>query len=153
LSALAAISIIIPYTKGGTQYFPLPFSLPIMFATAASTNVQINTVAEFEHVGPIRPLAKHIVFIVDESVRSDALEINDPLAENTRLLANHKDELINFGVAVSGANCSFLSRTMLKFGIRSDDFQELEVPGLTSLKRPIGPSIWKYARQAGYRTI
>src|SRR5262249_23672880 len=45
-------------------------------------------------------------------------------------------------------------RTMLKFGFRSDHFQESDLGrGLTSLKRPIGPPIWKYARQAGYRTI
>jgi glucan phosphoethanolaminetransferase (alkaline phosphatase superfamily) len=154
LCALAIISIIVPYTKGGTQYFPPPFSLPIMFAMAASTNLQTNTLAEVEYHGPIKPLARHIVFIVDESVRGDVLEINEPLAHNTPFLAGHKDALINFGVAVSGANCSFLSRTMLKFGIRSDDFQESDLgPGLTSLKRPIGPPIWKYARQAGYRTI
>jgi glucan phosphoethanolaminetransferase (alkaline phosphatase superfamily) len=154
LCALASISIIIPYTKGGTQYFPSPFSLPIMFAMAASTNSQTNTLAEVEYDGPIKPLAQHIVFIVDESVRGDVLEINDPLAHNTPFLASHKDGLINFGVAVSGANCSFLSRTMLKFGIRSDDFQESDVgSGQTSLKRQIGPPIWKYAQQAGYRTI
>jgi glucan phosphoethanolaminetransferase (alkaline phosphatase superfamily) len=154
LCAFAIVSIIIPYTKGGTQYFPTPFSLPIMFAMAASTNLQINTVAEVKYDGPINPIAKHIVFIVDESVRGDVLEINEPLAHNTPFLVSRKDELINFGVAVSGANCSFLSRTMLRFGIQSDDFQESDLsPGLTSLKRPIGPPIWKYARQAGYRTI
>jgi glucan phosphoethanolaminetransferase (alkaline phosphatase superfamily) len=154
LSAFAAISIIIPYTKGGTQYFPLPFSLPIMFAMAASTNLPTNTIAEVQYEGPIKPPAKHIVFIVDESVRGDALEINESLAHNTPFLVSHKDQLINFGVAVSGANCSFLSRTMLRFGFRSDHFQESDFgPGVTSLKRPIGPPIWKYARQAGYRTI
>ena len=154
LSALATISIIIPYTKGGTQYFPTPFSLPIMFAMTASTNLRTNTLAEVKYNGPIKPPAKHIVFIVDESVRGDVLEINEPLAHNTPFLVSHKDQLINFGVAVSGANCSFLSRTMLKFGFRPDHFQESDLgPGLTSLKRPIGPPIWKYARQAGYRTI
>jgi glucan phosphoethanolaminetransferase (alkaline phosphatase superfamily) len=154
LCALAAISIIIPYTKGGTQYFPTAFSLPIMLAMAESTNLQINSLAEVNYDGPIKPLAKHIVFIMDESVRGDELELNKPLARNAPFLTSHQDELINFGVAVSGANCSFISRTMLRFGIRSDDFHESDLnPGLTSLGRPIGPPIWKYARQAGYRTI
>jgi glucan phosphoethanolaminetransferase (alkaline phosphatase superfamily) len=154
LSSLTIISIIIPYTKGGTQYFPTPFSLPVMFAMSASANSMTNTLAEVEYNGPIKPLAKHIIFIVDESVRGDVLEINQPLAHNTPFLASHEDQLINFGVAVSGANCSFLSRTMLKFGFGPDHFQESDLgPGLTSLKRPIGPPIWKYARQAGYRTM
>src|SRR5262245_11627368 len=67
LSALAIISIIIPYTKGGTQYFPPPFSLPIMFAMTASTNLRTNKIAEVEYDGPTQPPAKHVVFIVDES--------------------------------------------------------------------------------------
>jgi glucan phosphoethanolaminetransferase (alkaline phosphatase superfamily) len=125
-----------------------------MFAMAASTNLQTNTLAEVEYDSPIKPLAKHIVFIVDESVRGDVLEINELLAHNTPFLVSHQDQLINFGVALSGANCSFLSRTILKFGLRPDDFQESDLgPGLVSLKHPIGPPIWKYARQAGYRTI
>jgi glucan phosphoethanolaminetransferase (alkaline phosphatase superfamily) len=85
-------------------------------------------------------------------MRGDVLEINNSQANNTPFLASHRDELTNFGVAVSGANCSFLSRSMLKFGLRPDHFPELNL-GLTSLKRPIGPPIWKYARYAGYRMV
>jgi hypothetical protein len=48
---------------------------------------------------------------------------------------------------LDGKNC-------LAGTIRADDFQESDLgSGLTSLKRPIGPPIWKYAGQAGYRTI
>src|SRR5439155_17273876 len=53
----------------------------------------------------------------------------------------------NFGVAVAGGNCSSISRTMLRYGLRPEDVQET---GVTRLARP---PIWKYARRAGYRTV
>jgi Sulfatase len=150
ITAFAVVAVITLYT--GTQNFPPPFSIPAEFVMATGTNSVITSAANVEYDGPIIPLAMKIVLIVDENVRGDVLEINNSQANNTPFLASHRDELTNFGVAVSGANCSFLSRSMLKFGLRPDHFPELTF-GLTSLKRPIGPTIRKYARYAGYRMV
>jgi glucan phosphoethanolaminetransferase (alkaline phosphatase superfamily) len=149
LSILALISTVILYTKGGTQAFPPTFALPVMLEMVATTHNFMGSIApaNVDYSGPINPLAKHIVFIVDESVRGDVMEINDPKITNTPFLAQQKDNLINFGVAVAPSNCSFISRVILRLGLRPEDFRD---GGLTRVKRP---SIWKYAHEAGFRTI
>jgi lipid A ethanolaminephosphotransferase len=146
LFALGAISGVIPYTKGGTQDFPPAFALPAMFGFVAATTEFVN-IADVEYEGPIKPLATHIVFIVDESIRGDVMGLNQSDIDNTPFLMSQKNRLINFGVAVAGGNCSSISRTMLRYGLRREDVRE---SGLTRLARP---PIWKYARRAGFRTI
>src|SRR5262249_747648 len=142
------------YTKGGTQEFPIPFALPVMFGITATADAQIAVTTEVTNVPtevtydrPIRPFVKHIVFVVDESVRGDVIGINQAGIENTPFLSKSNDRVINFGVAVAAANCSESSRTMIRFGLRPDDFGD---SGLLGLRHP---SIWTYARRAGYRTV
>jgi glucan phosphoethanolaminetransferase (alkaline phosphatase superfamily) len=160
LAVVAIISAVIIHTKGSTEEFPSPFALPSMIGmVVANAEQPVEDVFSFgygrtrldpvevNYDGPIRPLAKHIVFIVDESVRGDVLELNQPELDNTPFLAGQKDTVINFGVAVSDANCSMASRLMLKFGLRPDDFAD---SGLAKFELP---SIWQYAHRAGYRTI
>jgi glucan phosphoethanolaminetransferase (alkaline phosphatase superfamily) len=153
LSALALVSLVILYTKGGTQEFPPPFALPVMFGITATASPvtaatrERDSPAEVQYYHPIKPLAKHIVLIVDESVRGDAIGINQPGIENAPFLSDQKDRLINFGVAVAASNCSDAARTMIRFGLRPDDFQDSVPSRLTR------PPIWTYARRAGYRTI
>jgi glucan phosphoethanolaminetransferase (alkaline phosphatase superfamily) len=149
LSTLALVSALIQYTKGGTQAFPPTFALPVMLEMVATTTNSMGSIApaDVEYRAPIKPLAKHVVFIVDESVRGDIMEINDSTTSNTPFLAQHKDSFINFGVAVAPSNCSFISRVILRLGLRPEDFQDA---GLSRVKRP---SIWKYAHEAGFRTI
>jgi len=149
LSALALVSSVILYTKAGTQEFPPTFAFPVMFEMAATTNSSMGSIgpAEVEYDYPIKPLARHIVVIIDESVRGDLMEINEPKVRNTPFLVQQKDRVINFGVAVAPSNCSFLSRTILRFGLRPEDFVN---SGLSRAKRP---PIWKYAHKAGFRTI
>jgi len=148
LSALTLVSSVIPYTKGATQEFPPTFALPVMFEMVATTPMgSIEPAAVVEYGYTIRPFAKHIVVIVDESVRGDMLEINEPKLRNTPFLAQHKDRIINFGVAVAPSNCSFISRTILRLGLQPEDFGN---SGLSRIKRPL---IWKYAHEAGFRTI
>jgi hypothetical protein len=154
LSVLALISTVITYTRGATESFPPPFALPVMFGIVAGSNEiaartpqLVDGGTEIEYGGAIKPSARHIVLMVDESVRGDFLEINQSEMDNTPFLVSQKDRLINFGVAVAGSNCSRPARTMIRFGMQRDDFGE---SGLVRLGRP---SIWKYARQAGYRTI
>src|SRR5262245_5921585 len=148
VSALTLVSSVIPYTKGATQEFPHTFALPVMFEMVATTPMgSIVPAAEVQYGYTIRPFAKHIVVVVDESVRGDMLEINEPKLRNTPFLAEQKDRIINFGVAVAPSNCSFISRTILRLGLQPEDFGN---SGLSRIKRPL---IWKYAREAGFRTI
>jgi len=82
--------------------------------------------------------------IVDESIRADYLDINGHNMGITPYLFSRKDRLINFGYASSGANCSAESNQILRFGPNPNDFEK-------TFKT--NPSIWQYAKKAGYKTI
>jgi hypothetical protein len=66
------------------------------------------------------PLAQHIVYIVDESVRGDYIQLNNKNLSNTPFLSRLDAQLINFGVATSAANCNLASRTMLRHATRQN---------------------------------
>ena len=126
--------------------FPPPFVFPvaigkIMTDTGPAKNISGEVLQSPAITAPVR----HIVLIVDESVRGDVLQLNRPDLDNTPYLVNQK--LINYGVAVSGANCSFASRVMLRFGLRRSDFGDSGIKDIYNR-----PSVWKYATSAGYRT-
>lgn len=91
-----------------------------------------------------RPRAvKNIVMLIDESVRGDYLNWRkgNPF---TPVLAANKTKIVNYGVAVSGANCSSYSNAILRFGPVHGNFVQ------TTLTNP---TIWEYAKKAGYRTV
>jgi hypothetical protein len=81
---------------------------------------------------------RHIVWLVDESVAY--LEFERLIAPK---LARY--EPVDFGMAVSLANCSAPSNLALRSGVDVRDAG----PGLDLRKTP---SIWGYAKKAGYRT-
>jgi hypothetical protein len=94
----------------------------------------------------IRPIFNKIVVIMDESVRGDYIVSNDA-TRNTTSFLNATDHFINFGVAISGSNCSTVSRMIFRFGIRRSDLPEGWREGL---KRP---TFWQLAHGAGYKTV
>ena len=92
---------------------------------------------------PGEPLARHLVLLVDESVRADFIDLNGARGV-TPVLLEHEREIANFGYAVSGNNCSIFSNLALRFGGHPERLSE-------SLRT--GPSIWAYAHAAGFRTV
>ncbi len=150
----------IVYSKGTTQAFPIPFGA---FANAAilgsgvsyqaslaepqydlARNVVINPDLKFE--GRVSPLFNKVVFIMDESVRGDYLSLNDPTIKTTPFL-KATDNLVNFGIAISGANCSANARMMFRFGMRQSDLPDKWDEGVRR------PPIWLFAHRAGYKTV
>jgi glucan phosphoethanolaminetransferase (alkaline phosphatase superfamily) len=92
-----------------------------------------------------RPAARHVVLIVDESVSGDFIDLNVPRG-TTPYLATNPAGLVNFGLATAASNCSNSSNAVLRLGVK---------PGLLGTRgySPLAnPSVWKYARKAGYRT-
>lgn len=90
---------------------------------------------------------KHILLIVDESIRGDLLEINGGDYPNTPFLKSiMHQKIINFGVAFSGAVCSDYSNILLMSGIQLKD-----LPDLDSKSRKL-PQIFQYAKNADYHT-
>ena len=89
---------------------------------------------------------KHIVWIVDESVRGDMLSINGYLVRTTPFLEKQDDKMINFGVASSGAICSDFSNIIMISGIRKGDIPDKQ----SNTTR--NTSIFQYAAEAGFKT-
>jgi hypothetical protein len=88
------------------------------------------------------PKAEKIVWLIDESVAFTGFE-----SVSGKLLANLPSDIdvINFGQATSFANCSAPSNAALRWGVNV-----AKIGARTDLRT--APSIWAYARAAGYRT-
>lgn len=82
---------------------------------------------------------RKIVWLVDESISHDAFE---------RLIKPQvrDHQVVDFGPATSLGNCSTPSNVALRSGVNV-----LDVTAETDLRAT--PSIWQYARKAGYQTV
>jgi lipid A ethanolaminephosphotransferase len=87
--------------------------------------------------------ARTLVVIMDESVRGDYLDINRPGGVYSGLLG-HQGSMANFGIMSSIAGCSSSTNASFRYGVARKSYLE-------DLKA--NPSIWRYAKKAGYRTI
>lgn len=83
------------------------------------------------------------MLLVDESVRADYIDWRpgNPFTPN---MAANADRFIDFGPAASGGNCSHYSNAIIRLGAARDNVIE-------SIRK--NPTIWKYAKAAGYRTV
>lgn len=108
------------------------FGIPAFFATTPD----LRPVS----VSPVRgPLAQKIVLIVDESVSHAIYEkIVAPTLSGP--------PPIDFGEAASVANCSAATNALLRWGV------EKARVGKPGYDPRTNPTIWAYARAAGYRT-
>jgi len=89
--------------------------------------------------------AQHIVLIVDESVRGDYIELDRAMG-TTPYLALKAAEIADFGLAIAGNNCSNGSNAVLRLGANPDRI------GRKDYRLLRNPSVWKYARAAGFET-
>jgi glucan phosphoethanolaminetransferase (alkaline phosphatase superfamily) len=161
----ALVAGVIMYTKGATQVFPIPFgtfsnaAIVLDHALNSASTVEKPLLNfdptpsrdgamehEVKSESRIHPIFNKIVMIMDESVRGDYLSLNDA-AHNTTPFLKATDNLVNFGVAISGGNCSHIARTMFRFGLRRSDLPNGWREGL---KRP---TFWQFAHRAGYKTV
>lgn len=94
------------------------------------------------HTSPTTSV-RHIVIIVDESIRADYIDwtLGNPY---TPELARNKNRLVDFGPAASGGNCSHYANAILRFAAAPEQI------GRTILSNP---TIWQYAKRAGFRTV
>lgn len=137
------------YLRGGegARALPAPFSplaqLGIMAALELTDDDGPRRAVE-QAPGP--PAASgDIVLVVDESVAANYLDINHPNGVHSGLAASRLGLGIhNFGIAASATNCSAGSNAVLRFGGTRETYRR-------AARRE--PSIWAYARQAGFRTV
>ena len=142
-----AYSIKINYSsKGWHTLFPSVFNVPIVAADAYFSTPRF---------GPRKPpfikpekkgLFKHIVWIIDESVRADLLSINDSSMPTTPFLESIKSNYYNYGVMTSASQYSYGSNIVLQSGLRLDQLPDV------NLNFGTNPNIFQYSKQAGYTT-
>ncbi len=148
LAGLGLLSVML-YIRGGegARALPAPF-VPLAHASIMGA-VSLTEAGQARQPVTLQPTAPRgdgdIVLLVDESVAGNYLDINNAngvrsgLKETRAGLAIH-----NYGIAASVTNCSPGSNKTLRFGGTRETYR---------LAARIWPSVWAYARKAGYRTV
>ena len=126
--------------------FPSVVNVPIV---AADAYVSIP------RFGPRKPpfikpenkgLYKHIIWIIDESVRGDLMSINNSPIPTTPFLESIKSNYYNYGIMSSSSQFSYGSNMTLQSGLRLDQLPD------SNLNFGTNPNIFQYSKQAGYTT-
>lgn len=129
---------------GGAQALPsqfVPLSVGIVSGVTLLKNPDPTRRAIAWQPGARK--VKHIVVLVDESVRGDYIDWS-PGNSHTPELAGARHRVVDFGPAASGGNCSHYSNAILRLVAARKD---LGGDILTN------PTIWQYAKKAGFRTV
>ena len=121
---------------------PIAYALLLGAERATTPSIEPREVT----MTPGKPrVAGDIVLLIDESIAPAYLDINDAagvrsgLAEPRAGVAVH-----NFGIGAAVTHCSLGSNLTLRHGGTRDDYP---------VRNAAGPTIWQYAKAAGYRTI
>ena len=136
---------VIVYRGGdGSRALPAQFA-PVSIGALAANKIATNTMPLREEVPWTagRAQTKHIVLLVDESIRADFIDWRNG-NPYTPQIAGHQDRIVNFGPAASGGNCSHYANAILRFGGTRHALTQTMLTNAT---------LWRYAKQAGYRTV
>lgn len=137
-------AIIVMYEGGGTTGLPAQFA-PLSIGLVSAAKIATAPSHERRAVTwtPGVRKARHVVMLVDESLRGDYIDWTrgNPY---TPELARLRSRLVDFGPAASAGNCSQYSNALLRFGAARD---HLGSSVLTN------PTLWQYAKRAGFRTV
>jgi len=147
--AVAGLALIL-YVRGGDGAKLLPPAFPFLSYTALSAYEAIAeptvvrqqvTIALANKAAP-----RHVILLVDESVSGNYLDVCSSKGLKTPLTKNDYSDfsIHNYGCAVSINNCSAGTNASLRFGGGRVDYQQ---------KIASAPSIWAYARAAGFKTV
>lgn len=138
------------YQRGGEGTTGLPPAYPPIIYLAFNTYETLvgKKGPRLDVVIPRSPthVVKDVILIVDESVSANYLDIDNPLGVDTGPLRDPPPgiALTNYGYASSIHNCSATSNLTLRFGGTRENYQKVIATG---------PSIWRYAKLAGLRTV
>jgi lipid A ethanolaminephosphotransferase len=129
---------------GGSQSLPVQFQTLSVAAVSGAVLAQSNDAERRPVEGvPGERQIDNVVYLVDESVRGDYIDWT-PGNPYTPALATLRPRLADFGPALSAGVCSHYSNALLRFTASP---QELGHAVLET------PTIWQYAKKAGYRTV
>ena len=138
---------IIKLSNGVRTAYVVMFKEPMILFYTSHNKLYIGK-RKSVNILPNKPLFKHIIYIVDESVRGDKLGING-FDKNTTPFLNKKAKeknFYNYGVASSGGVCSSYSNAVLLSGIQINQLKDTkELIRKNSI-------IFQYAKKSKFKT-
>lgn len=149
LLGVAGPFVVIERTEGRSSVFPAFFKFPVVTVLAhlpdgmAGSREAPRLDPRMEE-GAYRP--RHLILVVDESVRGDVLAVNGGTLVPTPFLSGEAPPYLNYGVACSGTNSSAPSNILLQTGVRPELL--MSDPHLSEREA----TIFQYARHSGHRT-
>ena len=96
-------------TDSHTKEFPSPFRSYLYVVNFLKGGAH-QPIAKVNYHGPLATSLRQVILIVDESVRADYISLNNPSRDTTPFLVSKRNDIANFGVAISAANCSARSQ-------------------------------------------
>jgi glucan phosphoethanolaminetransferase (alkaline phosphatase superfamily) len=137
------------FFKGGSGALGLPsVYTPISYSSLMLYELSQDEFGIRENVAIKRQntaIGHDIIYILDESVVANYLDINNTNGVNTSLGVPYSNiEIYNYGYAASAANCSTASNLTLRYGGTRENYKKIIYSK---------PSMWKYAQNAGLKTI
>lgn len=135
----------------GLQSLPLQYKTMSLFSHVVLSDLVVQA-PERQNIDIVLKHNKtmtnkpNIILIIDESVRGDYLDININ-QDITPYLFSQRCNIHNFGLAASGSNCSAESHQILRYGAVNNSTEDLIYTFNSN------PYIWRFAKNAGYKTI
>jgi glucan phosphoethanolaminetransferase (alkaline phosphatase superfamily) len=126
--------------------YPIPYKVPALLFYVSQKGLYSGERDSVYFAPKYQPVAKHIVWIIDESVRPDILQINDFSKKTTPFLDSIQDSILNYGIASSGSVCSDYSHIMLMSGLKVNELPDIK--GIARKK----PTIFQYAKHNGIQS-
>jgi glucan phosphoethanolaminetransferase (alkaline phosphatase superfamily) len=147
--AIALLAAVV-FARNGSGATGMPGTIvPGAYGAVMATEKMMQFGRKREHItiarGPTKRTAD-IVLIIDESIRGDYLDLagGKVLSGLLQPDGTPKPGVYNFGRAASAANCSAGTNITLRYGGTRTTFQRYIATK---------PTIWAYAKAAGYRTV
>ena len=137
------------FYKGGSGalglpsiYTPLSYSSLVLYELSQD---DFGTREEIKIARQNTDMDHDIIFILDESVSANYMDINNSNGVYTGLKSTQSNcEILNYGYAASVANCSASTNLTLRYGGTRENYKKIIYSK---------PSIWQYAKNAGLKTI
>ena len=138
------------YPRGMLESFPSLATIPLRVVQhVCAGDLPVHVSLRPVELPVERSAFDKIIIVMDESIRGDYLGLGDADIDTTPFLRSLAGRVTNYGIALSGHNCSSYSRYLLRHGARPEDLPEAVHHGLSLA----GPNIWQYAQGAGFRTV
>lgn len=145
--AVASFHHLLETTDATVTEFPLPYRPPLLAVYELEYQTHFHGVREAPYLEPRQPpIADHVVFVMDESIRGDLLHVNGGPYENTPYLDSIREKIFDYGVVSSVANLSGGSNIVIQSGVRPDQIPDGDLHSLTN------PNVFAYFQRAGFFT-